>query len=411
MQAYASMQLGGHAANHMQTLQRPVSQLRSTVRCDWQRRSATVCSSSSSSSCCRGAANVVSSTASRFPRQLPLRQKGLDSVSCSSSSASTGALDTAGPPGGGSGGGSGGGFGGSGDGAGEGEDDDNEELVNLEEAERVAASSGFKLPADFAALAAAEGLRRSVLQSYAALQRNALLGWLSRLVPAARDRLLADPRYLFIVVSEVLIDSGCATVAEVRKRGVDFWDEFEFYLSDLVVGCVLDVVLVSLMAPTATLGARKPASQSRLQRMLAGVPSAVFEPNRPGARYSTGARIACIGVKFLEYSLAGMVCGFVGQGIANQLMYLKRHYQPGAEGDRVLDIPPLGMTALTWGLFMGASSNLRYQAVFGLERVVDKTIARRVPQIAYVTSFLLRFCNNVVGGENFIDMARWTGIQ
>jgi hypothetical protein len=27
-------------------------------------------------------------------------------------------------------------------------------------------------------------------------------------VPAARDRLLADPRYLFIVLSEVLIDSG-----------------------------------------------------------------------------------------------------------------------------------------------------------------------------------------------------------
>lgn len=47
----------------------------------------------------------------------------------------------------------------------------------------------------------------------------------------------------------------------------------------------------------------------------------------------------------------------------------------------MLDIPPLGMTALTWGLFMGASSNLRYQAVFGLERVVDKTIARRVPQV------------------------------
>lgn len=61
-------------------------------------------------------------------------------------------------------------------------------------------------------------------------------------------------------------------------------------------------------------------------------------------------------------------------------MGCRRHYQPGAEGDRVLDVPPLGMSALTWGLFMGASSNLRYQAVFGLERVVDKTIARRVPQ-------------------------------
>lgn len=50
--------------------------------------------------------------------------------------------------------------------------------------------------------------------------------------------------------------SGCATLAEVRKRGKDFWSEFEFYLSDLIVGCVLDCVLVGLMAPTAILSKR-----------------------------------------------------------------------------------------------------------------------------------------------------------
>ena len=49
---------------------------------------------------------------------------------------------------------------------------------------------------------------------------------------------------------------GCATVAEVRKRGDDFWGEFEFYLSDLVVGCVLDCVLVGLLAPSAVIGAK-----------------------------------------------------------------------------------------------------------------------------------------------------------
>lgn len=32
------------------------------------------------------------------------------------------------------------------------------------------------------------------------------------------------------------LPSGCATVAELRKRGDDFWGEFEFYLSDLLVG-------------------------------------------------------------------------------------------------------------------------------------------------------------------------------
>lgn len=50
--------------------------------------------------------------------------------------------------------------------------------------------------------------------------------------------------------------AGCATVAEVRKRGKDFWAEFEFYLSDLLVGLVMDIVLVSLMAPVASIGAK-----------------------------------------------------------------------------------------------------------------------------------------------------------
>lgn len=51
------------------------------------------------------------------------------------------------------------------------------------------------------------------------------------------------------------------------------------------------------------------------------------------------------------------------------------------------------------------------QAVFGLERLVDRTIAKRIPSAAYGTSIALRFANNVIGGENFIDMARWAGIQ
>jgi hypothetical protein len=67
---------------------------------------------------------------------------------------------------------------------------------------------------------------------------------------------------LLQVFSEVAIDTGCATVAEVRKRGDDFWDEFDFYLSDLIVGCVLDVVLVTLLAPVAVIGARSRAAKA-----------------------------------------------------------------------------------------------------------------------------------------------------
>jgi len=54
------------------------------------------------------------------------------------------------------------------------------------------------------------------------------------------------------------------------------------------------------------------------------VPSAVFSQNVRGKpKYSLPARASCLGVKFLEYSLAGMVCGFIGQGMANGMMRIK----------------------------------------------------------------------------------------
>lgn len=61
-----------------------------------------------------------------------------------------------------------------------------------------------------------------------------------------------------------------------------------------------------------------------MHKILARIPSAVFAPSPAGApRYTVLDRSACLGVKFLEYSLAGLVCGFVGQGIANGLMHVK----------------------------------------------------------------------------------------
>lgn len=48
----------------------------------------------------------------------------------------------------------------------------------------------------------------------------------------------------------------------MRKRGKDFWGELELYLSDLMVGLTLDVVLVGLMAPAAVLGVAQKAAQA-----------------------------------------------------------------------------------------------------------------------------------------------------
>jgi hypothetical protein len=44
------------------------------------------------------------------------------------------------------------------------------------------------------------------------------------------------------------------------------------------------------------------------------------------------------------------VCGFIGQGMANSMMRIKRHYGGTSEHD--VAVPPLVGTALVWGLFM-----------------------------------------------------------
>lgn len=65
---------------------------------------------------------------------------------------------------------------------------------------------------------------------------------------------------------QVVIDSCCATFAEVQKRGENFWAEFELFAADLLVGIVVDIALVGMLAPYARIGQR-PVSSGLLGQM------------------------------------------------------------------------------------------------------------------------------------------------
>jgi hypothetical protein len=74
---------------------------------------------------------------------------------------------------------------------------------------------------------------------------------------------------------QIVIDSCCATFAEVQKRGKDFWAEFELYAADLLVGVAVDIALVGLLAPYVRFG--KPSASTgllgRFNRMAVSLPS------------------------------------------------------------------------------------------------------------------------------------------
>ncbi|CAL5352678.1 unnamed protein product [Camellia sinensis] len=135
------------------------------------------------------------------------------------------------------------------------------------------------------------------------------LSFLVRYCGMLRNRMLADPNFLFKVGTEVAIDSGCTTFAEFQKRGKDFWAEFELYTADLLVGMVVDIALVSMLAPYTRIG--KPSTSSgffgRFNRACGALPSSVFEAERPGCKFSMKQRIATYFYKCESAALENIV--------------------------------------------------------------------------------------------------------
>lgn len=273
---------------------------------------------------------------------------------------------------------------------------------------------GIALPEDMLEAAKSVGIRKLFLLRYLDLQGSVWpLGFLMRTCTMLRNRMLADPSFLFKVGTEIAIDSCCATFAEVQKRGEDFWSEFELYAADLLVGLVVDVALVGLLAPYARIGKTSlPSSTglfSGLKRSCAALPSSVFEAERPGCKFSVNQRVATFFYKGVLYGSVGFGCGLIGQGIANLIMTAKRSIKKSEED---VPVPPLFESAALWGVFLGLSSNARYQIINGLERVVEgSTAAKRIPVVAMAFTVGVRFANNVYGGMQFVDWAKLSGVQ
>ncbi|XP_022731426.1 protein RETICULATA-RELATED 1, chloroplastic [Durio zibethinus] len=302
-----------------------------------------------------------------------------------------------------------------GGGGGEGDNEEEKEfgpILKFEGVMKEAEARGVKLPSDMMEAAKSNGIRKLIFLRYLDLQGSVWpLGFFMKHCSMLRNRMLADPSFLFKVGTEIVIDSCCATFAEIKKRGNDFWSEFELYLADLLVGVVVDVALVGMLAPYARFG-QPSASRGlfgHLQHACSALPSSVFEAERPGCKFSVRQRIATYFYKGVLYGSVGFSCGLVGQGIANLIMTAKRSIR---KSDEDIPVPPLVKSAALWGVFLAVSSNTRYQFINGLERLVEASpVAKQVPPVAMAFTVGVRFANNIYGGMQFVDWAKWSGVQ
>ncbi|KAG2685894.1 hypothetical protein I3760_10G147500 [Carya illinoinensis] len=285
-------------------------------------------------------------------------------------------------------------------------------VLKFEEVMKETEARGASLPSDMLEAAKSVGLRKVLLLRYLDFQGSVWpLGFLMKSCSMLRNRMLADPSFLFKVGTEIVIDFCCATFAEVQKRGKDFWAEFELYVADLTVGLVVCVALVGMMAPYVRIGGPTISKGflGRMQHAYGALPSSVFEAERPGCRFTFEQRIAAYFYKSILYGSVGFGCGIIGQGIANLIMNVNRSIKKSEED---IPVPPLLKSAVLWGVFLAVSSNTRYQIINGLECLVERSaIAKQVPSIALAFTVGVRFANNVYGGMQFVDWARWSGVQ
>ena len=187
-----------------------------------------------------------------------------------------------------------------------------------------------------------------------------------------------------------------------------------------------DFALVYLLAPTG-LPAPSASARGSLAAALASLPSHALQ----AGGFSAKARLACLGARAVQYGTVGLLMGCAGSALVRALVAAREaadpSYEPPPTEQRVLD------TGLAWCYFMAVSSNLRYNAINGVEDWAYSRARRGVmaaaaargggaaaaaaplflasPAAARSVSVALRLSNNVFGAHSFIQLANFLNLD
>lgn len=208
---------------------------------------------------------------------------------------------------------------------------------------------------------------------------------------------------------EQVIGVGAAVLGDMSSRPNWGLGELDFVFSTLVVGSILNFSLMYLLAPVAVSNAAASSGTAALiGRLVSGAPLAkmgaplghMFE----SGNFSLASRALNAVYKGGVFAAVGFGAGVAGTTTSNALLAIREklgHPSPNKP-------PAVLANAGCWAAHMGVSSNLRYQALNGL----DAALAPLLPgNVFKLWSVAVRSANNVAGGMSFVFLARLLGVQ
>uniref|UniRef100_A0A5B6ZMM4 Uncharacterized protein n=1 Tax=Davidia involucrata TaxID=16924 RepID=A0A5B6ZMM4_DAVIN len=229
-------------------------------------------------------------------------------------------------------------------------------------------------------------------------------------------RLLADPKFLHRLAIEEAISITTTLLAQYERRKENFFEELDYVITDTVRGTVVDFFTVWLPAPTLSFLSLAdeidtPDSMETLKGLLGFIPDNAFQKNFAGKDWNLSHRVASVLVGGLKLASVGFISSIGAVAASNILYAIRRLLNPAVATNQQNKRSPIFKTALVYGGFLGTSANLRYQVIAGLveHRFSDQFASQTL--LVNMLSFLVRTINSYWGTQQWVDLARFTGLQ
>lgn len=255
-----------------------------------------------------------------------------------------------------------------------------------------------------------------VLQNFFDLEQYPIISELTHRFQGFRERLLADPKFLHKLAIEESISITTTLLAQYEKRKENFFLEIDYVITDTLRGAVVDFFTVWLPAPTLSFLSFSDEmdisdNMESLKGLLGSLPDNAFQKNPAGKNWNLTHRAASLLFGGLKLSAVGFISSIGAVAASNALYALRKYLNPELVTSEKYKRSPILKTAVVYSGFLGISANLRYQVIAGL---VEHRISELLPsQTLFVNmlSFFSRTINSYWGTQQWIDLARYMGLQ
>ncbi|KAK6121991.1 hypothetical protein DH2020_044265 [Rehmannia glutinosa] len=252
-----------------------------------------------------------------------------------------------------------------------------------------------------------------VSQNFFDLEQYPLISELTHRFQGFRERLLADPKFLHRLAIEETISITTTLVAQYERRKENFFEELDYVVTDTLRGIVVDFFTVWLPAPTLSFlpivdDINAPDSIEAVKGLLGSIPDNAFQKNLVGKDWNLNHRIASVLVGGVKLASVGFISSIGAVASSNILYAIRKLLNPSLESNKR---SPILKTALVYSSFLGTSANLRYQVIAGIveHRISDLFADQEL--LVNLISFVARTINSYWGTQQWVDLARYTGLQ